>query len=95
MEKIRETRKEKKKKIIIKVLIAIIVTIILFLIAYKANDYIILGKNKTTNLVINNKNVTLNLRKDIIIENDDIYISKQDLGNFLTNIYMKTKKTTK
>lgn len=92
MEKIRETRKEKKKKIIIKVLIAIIVTIILFLIAYKANDYIILGKNKTTNLVINNKNVTLNLRKDIIIENDDIYISKQDLGNFFDKYIYEDKK---
>lgn len=73
---------EKKKKRIIKIFIAILVMLVVAIIGYKVNDYIVLDKNKTTNLVINNKNVTSNLKKDIIIENDEIYISKQDLGNF-------------
>ena len=87
MEEIRKTKMnreeiERKKKIIKKIFFTILSLIIIFIVAYKANDYIILGKNKTINLVINNKNVTLNLKKDILIEEDEIYISKQDLGNF-------------
>ncbi len=35
------------------------------------------------NLVINNRNVTENLKKDILIENGEIYISKQGLRKFL------------
>ena len=73
---------EKKKKRIIKTFITIIVIILVGIIAYNINNHIILDKNKNINLVINNKNVTSNLKKEIIIENDNIYISKQDLGNF-------------
>ena len=51
---------EKKKKIIVRTFITIIAIVVLCIIAYIANDYIILGKNKTTNLVINNSNVTEN-----------------------------------
>ena len=65
---------EKKKKRIIKTFITILVILVIAIIGYKANDYIIFGKNKTINLVINNKNVTLNLKKDIFIEDDEIYI---------------------
>ncbi len=83
---------EKKKKIIIKTFITILVILVVAIIGYKANDYIILDKNKTINLVINNKNVTSNLKKDIFIEDDEIYISKQDLGNFFDKyIYEDTK----
>ena len=73
---------EKKKKRIIKILVSILVIIIIGIIAYNINNYIILDKNKNINLVINNKNVTSNLKKDILIEGDNIYLSKQDLGNF-------------
>ena len=70
---IKGTAKKKRKKI----LLIIVAIIVIGIIAYIANDYIILGKNKTTNLVINNKNVTGNLKKEILIENGEIYISKQ------------------
>ena len=84
--------KEQKKKRIIKILISIIVIILIGIIAYNLNNYIILDKNKNINLVINNKNVTSNLKKEIIIENDNIYISKQDLGNFFDKyIYEDTE----
>ena len=83
---------EKKKKRIIKTFIIILIVIIVAIIGYKANDYIILDKNKTINLVINNKNVTSNLKKDIFIQDDEIYISKQDLGNFFDKyIYEDTE----
>lgn len=73
---------EKKKKIIVRTFITIIAIVVLCIIAYIANDYIILGKNKTTNLVINNSNVTENLKKEIFIDGDNIYLSKEDLANF-------------
>lgn len=84
--------KEQKKKRIIKIFISIIVIILIGIIAYNINNHIILDKNKNINLVINNKNVTSNLKKEIIIENDNIYLSKQDLGNFFDKyIYEDTE----
>ena len=86
---IKGTAKKKRKKI----LLIIVAIIVIGIIAYIANDYIILGKNKTTNLVINNKNVTGNLKKEILIENGEIYISKQDLGNFFDKYIYEDKET--
>lgn len=83
---------EKKKKRIIKIFVSIITIIIIGIIAYNVNNYIILDKNKNINLVINNKNVTSNLKKDILIDGDNIYLSKQDLGNFFDKyIYEDTE----
>ena len=83
---------EKKKKRIIKIFVSIIAIIIIGIIAYNVNNYIILDKNKNINLVINNKNVTSNLKKDILIDEDNIYLSKQDLGNFFDKyIYEDTE----
>ena len=83
---------EKKKKRIIKTFIVIIAIILIGVIAYNVNNHIILDKNKNINLVINNKNVTSNLKKDILIDGDNIYLSKQDLGNFFDKyIYEDTE----
>lgn len=83
---------EKNKKRIIKIFITVIVIILIGIIAYNINNYIILDKNKNINLVINNKNVTSNLKKEVLIENDNIYLSKQDLGNFFDKyIYEDTE----
>lgn len=83
---------EKKKKRIIKIFITLVATIIIGIIGYKANDYIILDKNNNINLIINNKNATLNLKKDILIQDEEIYISMQDLRNFFDKyIYEDTK----
>jgi len=81
-QKITLGRTKDNKKKIKKILIIIIAIILIGTIAYNTSNNIIVDKNKSINLVINNKNVTSNLKKEIIIENDNIYISKQDLGNF-------------
>ena len=73
---------KKNKTIIIRTFLIIIAIIVLILIGLIVNDYIILDKNKKTNLVINNKNVTSNLKNDILIENNIIYLSKPDIANF-------------
>lgn len=83
---------EKKKKRIIKVFFTIVILIVMAIILYIANDFIILDKNKTTNLVINNKNVTANLKKEILIEDDIIYLSKQDVGNFFDKYIYEDKE---
>ncbi len=73
---------EKKKKKITKIFFILVAIIILAIVALIANDFIILDKNKKTNLVINNKNVTANLKNEVLIENNTIYLSKADVSNF-------------
>ena len=82
MKKMTPEQIEKKKKIIIRTGIIILAIIILFIIVMIANNYIILDKNKTTNLVINNRNVTSNLKNEIIQEDGIIYLSEDDIANF-------------
>ena len=84
--------KSKKGITLVSLVITIIVIILIGIIAYNINNHIILDKNKNINLVINNKNVTSNLKKEIIIENDNIYISKQDLGNFFDKYIYEDKE---
>ena len=86
---------EKKKKTIIRIFIAIIAIIIICIAGYIANDYIILGKNKTTNLVINNTNVTGNLKQDVFIDGYNIYLSKQDLSNFFDKYIYEDEENNK
>lgn len=91
-QKITLGRTKDNKKKIKKILIIIVAIILIGTIAYNISNNIIVDKNKSINLVINNKNVTSNLKKEIIIENDNIYISKQDLGNFFDKyIYEDTE----
>lgn len=83
---------EKKKKRIIKTFLTIVIIIVLGIIALIANDFIILDKNKNTNLVINNKNVTSNLKNNVLIENGTIYLSEPDIANFFDkHIYEDTE----
>lgn len=84
---------EKKKKIIIKAFFAIIVVIVLIFAGLIANDYIILDNNSKTNLVINNKNVTANLKNDVLIENNVIYLSKLDIANFFDKYIYDEEET--
>ena len=80
----------KRRRMAFLIIVAIIAILIL---AYIANEFIILWKNKTTNLIINNRNVTENLKKNILIQNGEIYLSKQDLGNFFDKYIYEDKET--
>lgn len=73
---------EKKKKRIVKAFLTIVAIVVLLIIAMIANEFIILDNNKTTNLVINNKNVTANLKNEVLIEDNIIYLSEADIANF-------------
>ena len=84
---------EKKKKVIIRTFFTIVALIILFTIAMIANNYIILDNNKRTNLVINNKNVTSDLKNDVLIEDNIIYLSEPDVANFFDKYIYQEEET--
>lgn len=77
------------RNIIIGILSLVIVAIILSI----APDYTRNDITDKINLIINNNNITANLKKDIYIdEKGVIYLSKQDLSNFFDNyIYYDEK----
>ncbi len=83
------TVKTGKKKNMKKILIIIIAIILFIIIALVANHYIVFDTNKKTNLIINNKNVTGNLKNDVLIEDDKIYLSQQDIKNFFDKYIYK------
>lgn len=91
----RMTRKEvkRKKKRITRTILTLVTLILIFIIAMLLNNFIILDKNKNTNLVINNKNVTSNLKHEILIENQIIYLSKADIANFFDKYIYEEKDT--
>ena len=78
----RNQEMNKKKKRIIYTFLTIVALFIVFAIAMVLNNFIILDKNETTNLVINNNNITSNLKNEIKIEDGIIYLSKEDIANF-------------
>ena len=84
---------EKKKKIIKMSFITIIALFVIFVIAMIVNNFVILDNNKTTNLVINNRNVTSNLKNEILIENNIIYLSKSDIANFFDKYIYEDEET--
>ncbi len=92
MKKTKTTNRKIDKKKLTRAIIIVLSIITVGIILYQINNNIIFDKNKTINLVINNKNITSNLKKDILIQDDEIYISKQDLGNFFDKyIYEDTQ----
>ena len=66
----------------------IIVIILLFIICFlleTAPYYKIGDTNEMTNIIINNNNVTLSLKRELIIKDDIIFLSLQDISNFFDN----------
>ena len=89
-------RVQSKSKLNVKkigIILAIILGIIF--VFHIANNYIILDKNKKFNLVINNKNITANMKNDILIENDVIYISQPDIKNFFDKYIYREDEVNK
>ena len=90
MERITKDNKKGKKGIVLIIIMLIIIAI--FVAFYVVNNVMVFDQNTSTNLVINNKNITSNLKKQILIQDDVIYLSKQDISNFFDKyIYEDTK----
>lgn len=69
-------------KLIRNIVIVIILLLLSLFILDKAPNYQNHDITDKTNVIINNKNITGFLKKDAIIENNYIYLSKQDIANF-------------
>ena len=80
----RKTKREEKvkNKIINKLIIVIIFLSFVFGVLKIAPNFINNEIINKVNLIINNSNVTKDLKKDIIIEDGIMYISKEDISNF-------------
>ncbi len=79
------SRKIEKNKIwhaIHRTCISIILLCIVALLIKFAPNYEINHLADRTNLIINNNNITTDLKSDVLIENDEIYLSFDDVKNF-------------
>lgn len=90
-----DSKKKEKKgpNFFIKGIVVILFITVVGIIINIAPNYIEKEIKDKINLIINNNNVTLSLKKDIYIdENEIIYISKNDIENFFDeNIYYDEK----
>lgn len=87
----KDTKKE-KRFYLYKIIIPIIALIIVGFVLNKAPNYIRNDITSKTNIIINNNNVTKNLKNDIKIEDGIIYISTKDIANFFDdNIFYDNK----
>lgn len=77
----REEEKVKGKWLYKFIVVALFVAAVFFVLKYAPN-YVNTEIADKVNLVINNSNVTGDLKKDVFIENGVIYISMEDISNF-------------
>lgn len=75
-----------KRMIIVGILLAIVIFVLDTSKYYKNDDI-----TDKINVIINNNNVTSRLKKDIIIQNDEIYMSMSDIKNFFDNYIYEQK----
>lgn len=79
-----ETKKQPKWKFVRNIIITLIALAMVAAIFAIAPDYILKDKYEGTRMIINNRDVssTGRLKNEIIIEDDVIYLSKNDISNF-------------
>ena len=71
-----------KSKIFSKIIVVAIFLGLVFFVLKVAPNYVNTEIADKTNLVINNSNVTEDLKQELIIRDGIIYISKEDIENF-------------
>lgn len=89
----RGKREEKpNNKTFRKIIIVAIFLLFVFAILKFAPNYIRDDIGDRTNFIVNNNNITKDLKKPLIIENGVTYLSKEDIQNFFdSNIYYDAK----
>ena len=75
-------RKNKMWHAVRRICISIFLLCVVALLIKFAPNYEINHLADRTNLIINNNNITTNLKSDVIIENDEVYLSFDDVKNF-------------
>ena len=84
------TNQEKPKKSGLKTLLRAFVIIvflafIMFILSIAGKNFIRDDIKNKTNFIINNGNVTKDLKADVFVENGVVYVSKADINNFFDN----------
>ena len=88
-----EEEKIVKNKLNIKKIVIITIILIGIFVLFFALSIVFKDKKKDKiNLVINSNNITSRLKNDIIIENDVIYLSRQDIQNFFDKYIYEDEK---
>lgn len=77
------------------IIIAAILVVVAIVIAIVIGDNMGEKKSEKTNLIINNNNVTSRLKQDVIIDNDTIYVSIDDVKNFFDKYIYQDEETGK
>ena len=80
--KAKRAQEKVKEKFLYKIIVVAILVWLAFLILKYAPNYVNTDITNKANLVINNSNVTGDLKKDVIVENGVIYVSMEDIENF-------------
>ena len=80
--KAKRAEEKVKSKIFSKIIVVAIFLGLVFFVLKVAPNYVNDDITDVANLVINNSNVTKDLKQNLIIENGEIYISKEDIENF-------------
>lgn len=75
-------KKIKSGNILKRIIIVLILLLLSAFILNKAKNYIIETSKNEINLIINNRNVTANLKHQVINENGIIYVSMDDIENY-------------
>ena len=91
----RRENREAKANPLIKILIVIAIIIIAIIVGMEIFNGFLNARPKETNLVINNNNVTERLKNAVIVENDVVYISKEDVKNFFDKYIYQDQATNK
>ena len=88
----RKSTKKNKRIYIYKLIVVILFGLAVAFALKVAPNYAKEDTEGVTNLVINNGNVTKNLKNEVIIENNIVYISTKDIANFFDGeIYYDNK----
>ena len=80
--KAKRAQEKVKEKFLYKIIVVAILVWLAFLILKYAPNYVNTDITNKANLVINNSNVTGDLKKDVIIENGVIYVYMEANENF-------------
>lgn len=76
-------KKNKANKVVIIIILCIIIAIVAGIGYKKAPDYFFKQAKNKTNLVINNNNVTLNMKDEVYVDDkENIYLSINDIKNY-------------
>ena len=91
----RREKREAESKPLKKVIIVIAIILLIVFIAISIINHINNARPENANLVINNNNITAKLKKNVIIEDDVIYVAKEDVKNFFDKYITQDKDTKK